>query len=146
MDWRVARPSDAGISAMFPCKPVVNSRPATATEPAAMGLAECKAGDWTFSVAWADLSDPALVAPALGEMQRSLALKLNALVTSSEAVMVPGMTPNPAALLQSLQGDRQRARVAVFSRGLRVYQVLMLGGQDNPTAWDSFVAGLKLDS
>ncbi|MDC8774545.1 hypothetical protein [Roseateles albus] len=146
LDWRQTHPVGAGITAMFPCKPVVNSRPATAAEPAAMGLAECKADEWTFSLAWADLKDPALVGPALHEMQRSLTTKLNAEVVSTEALTVAGMTPNPAAGQQLLRGTQQHARLAVFSRGLRVYQVLMLGTQDNPVAWESFITGLKLDS
>lgn len=143
-DWRTVRPANAGIKALFPCKPVVNSRPATAADPVAMGLAECKAGDWTFSLAWADLADPALVGPALGQMQRSLALKLNAVPAPPEPLDVQGMTPNPAAQVQSLQGDKQRARLAVFSRGLRVYQLVMLGQQDNPAVWDNFLTALKL--
>ncbi len=146
LDWRVVRPADAGISALFPCKPVVNSRPATAKEPVAMGLAECKAGEWTFSLAWADLADPALVGPALAEMQRSVASKLAARVALSGPLVVSGMTPNPAAQTQLMVGNKQQARVAVFVHGLRVYQVLMLGAQDNPTAWDSFLSALKLDS
>ncbi|MCV2368237.1 hypothetical protein [Roseateles oligotrophus] len=146
LDWRTVHPADAGIGAMFPCKPAVNSRPATAAEPAAMGLAECKADQWTFSLAWADLADPALVGPALSQMPRSLAGKLNAQPGAVEPLAVPGMTPNPAAQMQRLSGDKQKARVAVFARGLRVYQVLMLGVQDNPAAWDSFLTSLKLDS
>ncbi|MCV2356427.1 hypothetical protein LNV09_19985 [Paucibacter sp. B2R-40] len=140
----MTHPDGAGITAMFPCKPVVNSRPATAAEPAAMGLAECKADELNFSLAWADLGDPALVAPALAEMQRSLTLKLNAQVLATEALAVRGMTPNPAAQLLVLKGDQQRARLAVFSHGLRVYQVLMLGAQDNSSAWENFITGLTL--
>jgi hypothetical protein len=146
LDWRVVRPADAGISALFPCKPTVNNHPATAAEPVAMGLAECKAGGWTFSLAWADLADPALVGPALAQMPRSLATKLNAPPALPQPLAVPGMTANPAAQVQVLVGDKQRARVAVFTRGLRVYQLMLLGAQDNPAAWDAFLAALKLDS
>ncbi len=146
LDWRVVRPADAGISALFPCKPTVTSHPATAAEPATMGLAECKAGDWTFSLAWADLADPALVGPALTQMPRSLASKLKAPPGAPLPLAVPGMTANPAAQVQLLVGAKQRARVAVFTRGLRVYQLMLLGAQDNPAAWDAFLAGLKLDS
>jgi hypothetical protein len=34
--------------------------------------------------------------------------------------------------------------VAVFSHGGRVYQALMTAVQDDPAAWDSFVAGLRV--
>lgn len=146
LDWRVVRPADAGISALFPCKPTVTSHPASAAEPVAMGLAECKAGDWTFSLAWADVPNPALVGPALTQMPRSLAAKLNAPPATPLPLTVPGMTANPAAQVQLLVGAQQRARVAVFTRGLRVYQLVLLGARDNPAAWDAFLAGLKLDS
>lgn len=145
----MVRPAEAGVSALFPCKPTVNSHPATAAEPVAMGLAECKAGGWTFSLAWADLADPALVGPALAQMPRSLALKLNAPPQATPLplpLVVPGMTANPAAQVQVLVGDKQRARVAVFTRGLRVYQLVLLGAQDNPAAWDAFLASVKLES
>ncbi|WP_310383452.1 hypothetical protein [Roseateles sp.] len=149
LDWRVVRPADAGISALFPCKPTVTSHPATATEPVVMGLAECKAGGWTFSLAWADLADPALVGPALAQMPRSLASKLNAPPQTTPPPLpltVPGMTANPAAQVQLLVGAQQRARVAVFTRGLRVYQLVLLGAHDNPAVWDAFLAAVKLDS
>ena len=145
LDWRVVRPAGAGISALFPCKPTVTSHPATAAEPVTMGLAECKAGGWTFSLAWADLADPALVGPALTQMPRSLATKLNAPRVAPLPLAVPGMTANPAAQVQLLVGAQQRARVAVFTRGLRVYQLVLLGAQDNPAVWEAFLAAVKLD-
>lgn len=145
LDWRAVQPVGAGVSAMFPCKPVVNSRPASTREPAAMGLAECEAGGWTFSLAWADLADPGLIGPALIEMPRSLAAKLGARAGTPEPLLLEGMTPMPQAQTQLLVGGKQQARVAVFSRGLRVYQVLMVGAQDDASAWDSFLSGLKLN-
>lgn len=109
-----------------------------------MGLAECDAGGWRFSLAWADLSDPGLIGPALIEMPRSLTAKLGARAGAPEPLLLAGMTPMPEAQTQLLVGAKQQARVAVFSRGLRVYQMVMVGAQDDPIAWDSFLSGLKL--
>lgn len=145
LDWRVVQPVGSGVSALFPCKPVVNSRRATTQEPVAMGLAECEAGGWMFSLAWADMADPGLVGPALAEMQRTVAAKLGARTGSPQPLSLVGMTPMPQAQTQLLAGSKQKARVAVFSRGLRVYQVLMVGAQDDAVAWDSFLSGLKLN-
>ncbi|MEJ6006045.1 hypothetical protein WG899_10845 [Paucibacter sp. AS339] len=145
LDWREVRPAGSGILAVFPCKPQINARPATAAEPSSMGLAECKASDLSFSLAWAELPDPQLVTPALLQMRQSLAGKLHAEVAASQPVSVPGMTPNPEAQVQTLVGGSQQARMAVFSRGLRVYQVVMLGKKGGEEAWDGFLSSLKLD-
>jgi len=130
---------------MFPCKPQLNVRPATPAEPSAMGLAECKAADLSFSLAWAELPDPTMVTPALLQMRQSMAAKLGATDSPAQALQVPGMTPNPEAQVQVLTGGAQQARIAVFSRGLRVYQLVLLGKKGGPEAWDSFLGSIKLD-
>ncbi|MET0517242.1 MAG: hypothetical protein ABW005_00270 [Burkholderiaceae bacterium] len=150
LDWREVRPAGAGAQLLFPCKPELNERPATAAAPAAMGLAHCEAAGLSFSLAWAELADPTLVTPALARMREALAGKLAAspgAATSSAPVpvQVRGMTPNPQALTQALAGGAQQGHVAVFSRGRKVYQALMLGAQRNEAAWESFAGSIRLD-
>jgi hypothetical protein len=145
LDWREVRPAGAGVLALFPCKPELLTSPATAAEPARMGLARCKAAGFSFALSWAELPDPAQVAPALQQMREALATKLEARAEAPQALNVPGMTPNPQALSQRLSGGQQQARVAVFSRGAVVYQALMLGPRQNDTAWESFAGSLRLD-
>ncbi|MFY7864346.1 hypothetical protein [Roseateles sp.] len=145
LDWREVRPAGSGVQALFPCKPQINVRPATPAEPSSMGLAECKAADLSFSLAWADLSEPQMVTPALLQMRQSLAAKLQAPGTAGTAFQVPGMTPNPEAQVQVFSGASQTAHVAVFARGLRVYQVVVLGKKGANEAWDGFVSAVKLD-
>ncbi len=141
LDWREVRPDGARALALFPCKPEVINRPAVA-----MGLAQCKASDLSFALSWAEVPDPAQVAPALQQMREALASKLIVSVPGvPKALQVPGMTPNVQALSQRLPGESQQAQVAVFSRGLRVYQVLMIGTRRNDAAWDAFIGSLKLD-
>lgn len=110
-----------------------------------MGLAECKAADLSFSLAWAELPDPAMVTPALLQMRQSMAAKLQASNAPAQALQVPGMTPNPEAQLQVLTGREQEARIAVFSRGLRVYQLVVLGKKGGAGAGDSFLGSVRLN-
>jgi hypothetical protein len=141
LDWREVRPAGAGLLALFPCKPEVESR----SQPVAMGLAVCEAAGQRFSVSWADVAEPAQVAPALQQMREALAAKLAARPSAAQALQVPGMTPNPQAQQQVLEGGAQGARVAVFARGLRVYQATLLGAQAEAGAWDTFSVGLRLE-
>lgn len=130
--------------ALFPCKPTISAHPATRAEPVAMGLAQCEAAGQSFALSWAELDDPAQVTAVLRQMRASLASKLAAQPSLPKPLQVPGMTPNPEAQQQSLVGAQQRARVAVFSRGRRVYQALMLGARPNEAGWDGFINGLRL--
>lgn len=142
LDWREVRPEGGGLQALFPCKPEVENR----REPTPMGLAVCQAAGQSFSVSWAELADPAQVGLALRQMREALATKLAAPApaSASSGVLVPGMTPQPEAGQWWLQGARQQARVAVFARGLRVYQLTQLGERLEAGAWETFVTGLTL--
>ena len=148
LDWREARPAGAGVLALFPCKPELERRELPAPPGAArlnMGLAACKAGGLSFSLAWAEMAEPAQVGPALAQMRDSLAQRLHARAAAAEPLRVPGMTPHPQALQQALTGEAQQARVAVFARGLQVYQAVMLGPRTDAEAWETFVTSLRLD-
>ena len=140
LDWREVRPDGAGVLALFPCKPEVERR-----EPVRMGQAACKAEGKSFSLIWAELDDPSQVAPALQQMRDSLAARLQARAEPAQAVQIKGMTPNPQALQQGLHAERQQARVAVFARGMRVYQAAMLGAKSDEAAWETFLTGFRLD-
>jgi len=153
LNWREVRPEHAGLSLLFPCKPEVESRPlraASAGLPALeMGLAVCMAEGARFSLAWADVDEPAKVASALAQMRESLAAKLHAHAEAATPLSLAGMTPSPEALTQALRGGQVEGRnvqaeVAVFARGLRVYQLVRLGPQAGGPAWESFLSSVKL--
>nr|WP_295084309.1 hypothetical protein [uncultured Roseateles sp.] len=145
LDWREVRPEGSDAQALFPCKPELLSRPAGGAQaPGRMGLAQCKAGGASFSLSWAEVSDPAQVAPALRQMRESLAGKLAAKPGELLPVQVAGMTPNPEAQMQTLLGAHQSAQVAVFTRGQLVYQAMLLAPKPDPAAWQTFIAALKL--
>ncbi|WP_077035168.1 hypothetical protein [Pelomonas sp. KK5] len=141
LNWREVRPAGAGAKALFPCRPEVAERGAPP-----MGLAQCEAGGRSFALAWAQAPGPELVGSALIRMRESLALRLVASGETPQTINVAGMTPSPQALSQTLSGSSW-ARVAVFARGLRIYQATMLGGKpgrEADEAWQAFVGGLVL--
>lgn len=153
LNWRELRLEKAGISLMFPCKPEHEARivrAGTASRPALeMGLAVCTAEGARFSLAWADVEDPAKLEPALMDMRASLIQRLHGQGQAPKPVNVPGMTPNPGAMTQgvreaSAEGQPVQAEVAVFARGLRVYQLVLLGPRGLGTAWESFLGSAKL--
>ena len=144
LDWREVRPDGADVLVMFPCKPTFTVHPATRAEPVAMGLAQCEASGQSFALSWAEVGDPAQLSAALRQMRESLASKMSARRSESRPLHVPGMTPNSEARQQTLIGSQQQAQVAVFTRGQRVYQALMLGARPNAGAWDAFINSLRL--
>ena len=144
LDWRELRPEGADARVLFPCKPTISAHPATPAEPVTMGLAQCEAAGQSFALSWADVDDPAQLTAALRQMRESLANKMSAQRGEPRPVKVPGMTPNVEAQQQALIGAQQQAQVAVFTRGQRVYQALMLGARPNAAAWEAFINSLRL--
>lgn len=157
LDWRELQPGDAGLSLMFPCKPAVQSRaepdaPASAagTAPRALGLAVCQADELSFSLAWAEVGDPAQLDAALREMRTSLLARLQAKGGPTQVLALQGMTPSDEAVQQSFEtvaaGQLREGRVAVFARGLRIYQLVLLGARPGAAAqpWDGFIGGVRL--
>jgi hypothetical protein len=145
LNWREARPAGSGAQALFPCKPDIEQRPAQAGQ-GAMGLAQCEASGGRFALSWADAPDPIQAGAALKAMPQALAAKLGQPLPPAQALQVPGMTPMPEAAEYRLAGAGGITRVAVFAHGGRVYQALMALPQDDPAAWESFRAGLAVDT
>lgn len=137
LNWREIRPAGSGAVALFPCKPDVEQR-------GGMGLARCEAGGRGFALSWADTPDPTQAGAALKAMVQALAAKLGQPLPPLQPLQVPGMTPLPEAAQHRLGNASGTTRVAVFAHGGRVYQALMTAPQDDPAAWDSFVAGLRV--
>jgi hypothetical protein len=139
LNWREVHPAGSGAVAMFPCKPDVEQR-------TAMGLAQCESGGKGFALSWAEVPDPTQVGAALKAMPQSLAAKLGRPLPPGSALQVPGMTPMPEAAQYLLNGPGAVTRVAVFAHGARVYQALMTVAKDDPAAWESFRAGLAIET
>lgn len=139
LNWREVRPVGSGAAALFPCKPEVEQRKD-------MGLAQCEAAGKRFSMSWADVPDPTQVGVALKAMPQALAGKLGQALPPGSALQVPGMTPMPEAAEYRLGGATGVTRMAVFAHGGRVYQALMTAERDDAAAWESFRAGLGIET
>lgn len=151
LEWREVRPPDSSAQAQFPCKPASHARKVTlAGATVEMSLYGCAALQVSYALAFADMSDPALVTSALDELSRAAAAHLQtAQVAASAPLAVPGMTPNVQASLWTLHGRLPdgrpvQERLALFAYGTRVYQATAVGERLDPLAWDSFLAGLKV--
>lgn len=143
LDWREVRPEGSAAELTFPCKPEQLKRPASAESPA-VGLAVCKAAGLSFSLSWSEMPRPDMPGPALQAMGDGLRQRLQAAPTPLQPLQLQGMTPRAEAGQQHLLGKDQQARQALFSRGLRVYQLVMTGPKDNEAAWQNFLGSVRL--
>jgi len=150
LDWREFQAEGSGIVAAFPCKPDRHSRSvALAAQTVRMEMLVCSAGDVTFALSFADLSDPGKVGATLAELQSLAASNLGAARTDRIDLVVPGMTPSPNASrlrLEAMQsnGASLQEQATFFAKGLRVYQATVLGKKVSAEAADTFFAGLRL--
>lgn len=152
LDWREVRPGESAAVAWFPCKPASRSRNVLlAGVRLRLTLHACTAAQVTYALAHGDIRDPARVGDALAELQASAAANVAGTVQSQRAARVKGSTPNPAAMRVRLSGRRPDGTVlheelAVFARGTRVYQAMLLGERLSSEATDTFFDGLSLVS
>lgn len=151
LDWREVRPESSGLVALFPCKPFGNARQLRlAGASVEMTLYSCSADGATYAVAFADVGQPDLVGPALEELALAAARNIGAgALQASTPVHVAGMTPNPQASLRTLvgqlgEGRRVQEQVAVFARGMRVFQATVVGQKVDADAAETFFGALRL--
>lgn len=154
LDWREVRLGDSGLSGLFPCKPVSQTRRVRlGPDTVRLELHACSADAATWAVAFAELDDPARVGAALVALRDAAALNLSASRAQPRALQIAGATPHPASQRVQLQGRmpdgrRAGAAVAVFARGTRVFQATVVShGRDaDADATDNFFANLRFAS
>lgn len=150
LDWREVRIEGRDATVLWPCKPSAHARMVRLDGPEVrLTLQACQAGGMTFGLAWADMSDPSRVGPALRALRESSAGNLGAATARALALRVPGQTPQPEAGRIGYSGQRPdgravQAQVAVVSRGTVVYQATVLGDRAVDEAAETFIASLKL--
>lgn len=152
LDWRETRLDDGALTALFPCRPLEQTRTAALLgRRVTMRLQSCQAADANFAVASADVGDPADVAPALAQLQAALAANLGTVPTARTAYRVAGMTPGEQSVRLHLRGrlpDGSGAdgQAVFFAKGTRVYQVVLLGKQaaGAAEAAETFFGSLRL--
>ncbi len=147
LDWRDLPVQD--LRTQFPCKPVAQSRKVKlAGAEVEMTLHACTAADLTWAVAHADVRDPALVGPALAELQKAAVRHFGTAPQAPAVAWAPrGATPQPLAQRLDLQGkvadgSVTREHMAVFVKGMVVYQATVLGAHATAEATEPFFTAL----
>ncbi|WP_374568418.1 hypothetical protein [Ideonella sp.] len=151
LDWREARIDGAGLAAMFPCRPVAQSRQIDLAGVAVtMTMHACEAADGTFAVSVADVKDPAAVGPVLSALKQASLAKLGRPVEPVAVAdwRLAGATPQPAAGRWRLSSQRPDGAplsvdTAVFARGTWVVQATVIGRQPDPKVNSPFFEGLQ---
>jgi hypothetical protein len=152
LDWREVRPEGSDIVALFPCKPASHARQLSLSGvPVRTTLYACSTGGATWAVSFADVQDPARVAPALVALRHAAAGNVGAATGQSLDLRVAGATPNPESGRSTWDGRypdgrAMRMQSAVFARGTVVYQATVLGERLDAEALDTFYASLRFPS
>jgi hypothetical protein len=149
LDWREFTPEGSGIGVSFPCRPDRQTRALTLAETrVTMQMLICNAGDTTFALAYADLTDPARISSALAELSASAVRNLGGGVPERAPLQIKGMTSSEEAVRIALvgrlpDGTTVHEHAALFTRGLRVYQATVIGADPSASVVDVFMAGLR---
>lgn len=152
LDWRQVKPGGLELEAMFPCRPATLSREVPLSgRRVVMVMHACAAGGSTFAVGALTLDDVRDVGPALVSLRDAAARNLGGGAASTQPVQVPGMTPQEQAVRVTLAGHRPDGsavveHIALFARGARVYQAMVVGDQPEADAVSTFFNGLKVGS
>lgn len=150
LNWREVRPTDAGVGVQLPCKPSVFARDLVLQGVTVRWhLQSCSADGSTWALAHGELSDPALVAPALHALHVAAQRNLGAEAAVSVSWSPPGATPNVQAKRVRMRGNLPDGRpmvqeLVVFARGTSVYQASVLGPEVAPEATEVFFASLHV--
>lgn len=150
LDWREVRPEGSGAALLMPCRPASHARElALAGTRVKLTLHACEAAGSTWAVAWADVTDPARVGPALQELRQSVLANLGGGSPARLPLELPGRTPNPDGGVFEVAGrlpDGQavHGRLAVAALGTRVLQFTALGLKPDAAALDTYMQSLRL--
>lgn len=150
LNWRDVRPEGSGAQLLFPCKPDVQERRvALAGPPVRLTLNACNAGDLTWALAHADVTDPARVGPALAALQAGAAINLGAPPATWTPQAVPGATPQPGSGHARLAGQRPdgqpaQMQVLVFAHGTQVFQASVVGAAVSEEAALAYFTSIRL--
>jgi hypothetical protein len=150
LDWREVRPDESGVTMLFPCKPDSHARRVSlGKQQVRLVLHACTAGASTWALAFADMRDPALVGEALTELGVAARKNLETSQSRSLGLKVDGATPNPHSqrfeiIGRAPDGRELSEQVAVFAKGMRVYQVTALGEKLEPEAVNTFFGSLRI--
>ncbi|WP_395701683.1 hypothetical protein [Aquabacterium sp.] len=150
LDWREMRPEGTHVRVAMPCRPASHERQVPlAGTPVTMRLLACPVGSATFALAYADVADPARVAPALSALVEAARANVQGQGQVLVPAQVPGMTPQPQAQRWRMQGRLPDGRAIVsqglvFAHGTTVYQATIVSESTSEDAARSFFDGLAV--
>lgn len=148
LDWREVRVDEAALRAQFPCRPERRVREVPIQGiPTRMEMVTCTADGITFATSHFAVTDPTTVSSAMDAVKAASVANIGGLVPKTSPYRLAGMTPNASSARLDVTGRRPDGEPvelhAVFlSRGLRIYQMSVLGKAPPPQAIDTFFAGL----
>jgi hypothetical protein len=155
LDWREVRPDDA-LMLLFPCKPERHTRQVTIEgERLSMSLASCAADGQTFALAFLDAPSPERLDSLMQTLQHGLRENVAGAAVTPPVEPVPfsvkGATPHAlafkvSALGKRVDGEPLRAEAGFFRRGLRIYQVTVIGRVLDGESLETFFASLTFSS
>ena len=152
LDWRETAAEGSGVVAMFPCRPDRHARTLElAGSKLTMEMLVCPAGGATYALSFADVPQPALVAPVLAALRSAAMRNVQAATPQVAPALISGMTPNAEAVRVSAagrlpDGTQVQAHMVFFAKGLRVYQGSVVGAQTGAEANEIFLAGFRFPS
>jgi len=136
LNWRELRLEGPALVAMFPCRPVAQTRQvALGGHARSPKLHACESGGSTYAVMAVDVEDPSAVGIVLQSLRDTSLAKLDAPAGASAVQagwQVPGMTPQPFAgrwmLTHARAGEAPvRMDTALFARGTWIVQASVIG-------------------
>jgi hypothetical protein len=149
LDWREVRVDDGSVRALFPCRPERQSRVLPLGGLALkMEMSACAVDGVTYAASWIALEDPAAVTSTLRALQTVAAANIGATANERASVVVDGMTPNPLSGRLRLEGrlpdgSGVQEHALFMAKGLRVYQLSVIGKSPPADAVQTFVAGIR---
>lgn len=149
-NWREVRLPEIGAGALFPCKPVKQSRAiALGGSEVTWTLHACEAGGVTFALASGGLRDGSDVGRALRDLTEAVRRNLGAEVVRASNATVSGAGRDHPPQRLDLEGRRHDGApisetALLFVRGTRIYQATVLGGRPSAEVADTFLSSIRI--
>lgn len=149
LNWRELRFDEAGVTQLFPCKPVRQQRKlALAGRPQVLVLQVCDTGGVTWALAHTQVDEPAAVPAVLQALAEAAHANLGAARGPARPQVVPGATVQTASGRygfsgQAPDGRRLEAAVLLYARGAVVVQLTALGPRLTADAVDTFLTSAR---
>lgn len=148
-NWRDVRPEKTTLTAQFPCKPEKVVRALElAGQPVSMTMLFCEAGGATFTLAYADIKDTAMLPVTLKKWRQTTLVNFRAQQPVEARLEIAGSNPSTPPGMVTAQGIGQDGRslsvhVGWFAMGSKAFQLAVTSDTPNAGVVEIFFAGIK---